>query len=110
VAKDQNCQIHGGPVKVGDCALYCSCSNMREAINRGPITLSVEASQWATYSSGVFSNCHAFANHAALLVGIVDGAWKVKNSWGISWGEGGYIRLAPGNTCDICSAGFQPLN
>lgn len=110
MAKDQNCQIHGGPIRVGDLALYMQCSDMSEALKRGTITLSVEASKWATYSSGVFNNCQGYPNHAALLVGIIDRAWKVKNSWGTSWGEGGYIRLAPGNTCSVCSAAFQPLN
>jgi aminopeptidase C len=42
-------------------------------------------------------------NHAVLLVGIVSGNWKIKNSWGVKWGENGYIRLAPGNTCGICN-------
>lgn len=48
-------------------------------------------------------------NSMALLVGVVEGNWKVKNSWGAAWGENGYIRVAAGNTCGICSIGIYPL-
>jgi hypothetical protein len=30
------------------------------------------------------------------------------NNWGQEWGENGMIRLAPGNTCAVCTIGVQP--
>lgn len=54
--------------------------------------------------SGILSNCGTSLNHGALLVAVTnDGVWKLKNTWGSSWGEKGFIRLAAGNTCGICS-------
>jgi C1A family cysteine protease len=42
---------------------------------------------WQTYESGVFSNCKSTSlNFAALLVGIKDGSWIIKNDWGVNWG------------------------
>lgn len=38
-----------------------------------------------------------------------DGVWLVKNSWGLGWGEGGYIRLAAGNTCGIYTYASKPI-
>jgi C1A family cysteine protease len=74
-----------------------------------PIAVSVDATNWSPYRSGVFSNCNKFNNHNVLAVGIVGGSWKLKNSWGSSWGERGFIRLASGNTCGICAyAGVFP--
>ena len=66
----------------------------------------MDASNWAQYHSGVFNNCATNINHCVLLVGTdASGVWKIKNSWGTSWGEGGFIRLAPGNTCGVCAYG-----
>jgi len=79
------------------------------AIHKGPVTVLVDASNWFRYSSGVFNNCGTSLNHAATLVGQIQDNWKVQNSWGTSWGEMGYIRLAKGNTCGICTSGFIPF-
>lgn len=71
----------------------------------GPISIAVDASTWQLYFGGVVSNCFSQQlNHGVLLVGYNDNAnppyWIVKNSWGTSWGENGYIRLAKGsNQC-----------
>jgi hypothetical protein len=43
-----------------------------------------------------------------LLVGFDSGLnWKVLNSFGKSWGEQGYIRLAPGNTCGLANWAYK---
>jgi cathepsin L len=51
-----------------------------------PLSVSVDATNWSKYSSGVFNNCIRNINHCVLLVGIIQGSWKVKNSWGVAWG------------------------
>ena len=64
---------------------------------------------WQTYKEGVFDNCKQQLNFAATLVGIRNGDWIVKNDWGTSWGEKGYIRLAGGkSTCGICNMASYP--
>jgi len=80
----------------------------------GPVAVAVDATSWQTYKSGVLTSCVASQiNHAVLAVGFDDNAvpayWIVKNSWGTTWGESGYIRVKKGsNTCLInqysCSA------
>lgn len=85
------------------------CNVLSSKIYDHPISVSVDASNWSKYASGVFEDCDKSIDHAVLLVGIVDQNWKIKNSWGTTWGEAGYIRLAPGNTCGLCEwAGAYP--
>jgi cathepsin L len=66
--------------------------------------VSVDAGIWSSYKSGVIdSSCGTVVNHLVLLVAVAaDGTWKAKNSWGTTWGEAGYVRLAAGDTCAIC--------
>ena len=61
------------------------------------------------YSGGVYAGCDSTAtNHAVTVVGYgtEDGVdyWLVKNSWGDSWGESGYIKIQRGvSMCGIGS-------
>ncbi|KAL4430300.1 hypothetical protein ABPG74_019459 [Tetrahymena malaccensis] len=76
------------------------------AVNQAPISVLVDATNWSSYSQGVFNNCgNVTINHAVLLVGYdTSGNWLIKNSWGTNWGQKGYITLAPGNTCNVQSS------
>lgn len=68
---------------------------MSQAIYNRPLSVAVDASSWSPYKSGIFNNCGTSLNHAVLLVGMTPSYWKIKNSWGLNWGESGYIRIAP---------------
>jgi C1A family cysteine protease len=56
------------------------------------------------------NNCNnEGTNHAITVFGYEEsGNWIIKNSWGTSWGEDGFIRLAPGNTCAVMSNSWLP--
>ena len=64
----------------------------------GPLSVGVDATVWRFYHSGIFSLvCGKKMNHGVVLVGYGvhnnKEYWLIKNSWGESWGEKGYIRL-----------------
>jgi cysteine peptidase B len=67
----------------------------------GPISIAVDATSWQSYSSGVMSTCKSVQlDHGVLAVGYTADYWIIKNSWGTSWGESGYIRVKKGtNQC-----------
>mmetsp|Transcript_14360 Transcript_14360/g.21521 ORF Transcript_14360/g.21521 Transcript_14360/m.21521 type:complete len:330 (-) Transcript_14360:229-1218(-) len=74
-------------------------------LSTGPLSVCLDANNWNSYHGGIMSSCGKQVDHCVQAVGVntgVNGYWKVRNSWGTSWGENGYIRLAYGqNTCDI---------
>lgn len=77
-------------------------------LSTGPLSVCLDASSWNSYKGGIMTQCGHQVDHCVQAVGVdtssVNGYWKVRNSWGTSWGESGYIRLAYGkNTCDITS-------
>jgi cathepsin L len=67
-----------------------------------PVSATVDATNWQSYGGGIMKTCTSNLNHGVLVVGMQAQVWRVKNSWGNVWGEHGYIRLGPGDTCGIC--------
>jgi len=80
---------------------------LSDNLNKSPVGVAVDASGgFQSYHSGVFSGpCGSQLNHAILAVGSGSSPskyWIVKNSWGTSWGNKGYIWMAQGkNLCGI---------
>jgi len=93
----------GGKVTATDAGLT-------SAINSRPVSVAVEAAGRAfqAYRSGVFSGpCGQNLDHAILAVGWTSNAYIVKNSWGTSWGESGYMRMSRStNTCGVRSVAY----
>jgi C1A family cysteine protease len=90
-------------------------SALGTALAGRPIAIAIEADQTAFqyYRGGVMDGtCGQRLDHGVLLVGQgTDGKayWKVKNSWGTSWGESGYIRLVQGkNQCGLTNQASYP--
>jgi len=94
---------------------------LQAAVIQQPIAIGVEADEFVSYKSGVFSDprCGDQIDHGVLLVGYgVDKGsnkqyWLIKNSWGSSWGESGYIRILRDDTkkvqlCGITIEGEYP--
>jgi len=92
-------------------------SALMSAVNQQPVSIAIEADQsgFQHYKSGVFTGpCGKSLDHGVLLVGYgTDGStdyWRVKNSWGASWGDSGYIRLQRGNDlCGLADAASYPV-
>jgi len=84
---------------------------------KGPLVISVDASRWSTYESGVFDGCNQNQpdiNHAVLLVGYGEDSqhgpyWLVRNSWSPTWGDAGYIKLRREKESEIrCGIDITP--
>jgi len=80
-----------------------SDSALAAAVAQQPVSIAIEADQssFQFYSTGVLTAaCGTALDHGVLAVGYgtLSGVeyWKVKNSWGGSWGMSGYVLLARG--------------
>jgi len=77
---------------------------MMSAVQQQPVSIAIEADKpiFQSYKSGVLKgSCGSSLDHGVLVVGYgTDPSggdyWKVKNSWGTTYGEAGYVRLARG--------------
>lgn len=74
----------------------------------GPLSICVDAETWSSYSGGVMTKCGNSVDHCVQAVGLDTSSstpyWIVRNSWGVTWGEAGYIYLEYGkNLCELAS-------
>ena len=69
----------------------------------GPVSVAVSVSgDFDSYKSGIYNGpATGTINHAVNIVGWDDstkpGHWIMRNSWGTSWGENGFMRIAYGS-------------
>ncbi|XP_064201479.1 cathepsin K-like [Anguilla rostrata] len=87
----------------------------------GPVSVGIQARSpsFIFYKSGVYYDpkCSGeYLNHAVLVVGYgvtptCKKFWIVKNSWGQTWGDGGYILMARNsrNLCGIANLASIPI-
>ncbi len=131
VETDPGACTHWGDPKVKMSAWYrVPCGDI-EAIKTAIMTYGVVDaavnvdSGFEAYSSGIYNNtatnCDASpcyykpTNHAISLIGWNDnggnGYWILRNSWGDTWGEDGYMRIsyrAAVVSCEVCYFVYTP--
>merc|ERR1719393_775056 len=75
---------------------------MRALVERGPVAVSVAATEWNSYESGIFV---AYGKDASSNTKY----WTIQNSWGNDWGENGHIRLLRHDSSDAyCGTDDKP--
>merc|ERR1719510_1371280 len=78
---------------------------LEAAVAKQPVSVAIEADQmvFQHYTGGILTDsaCGENLDHGVLVVGYgIDNGqkyWKVKNSWGTTFGEEGYIRIERGS-------------
>jgi C1A family cysteine protease len=120
-AKDGTCQKCSAVAHITSC--YDVKPNdqvsMKAAVAQQPVAVAIEADTryFQSYSSGILtsSSCGTTLDHGVLTVGYGEENgqkyWLVKNSWGTTWGDKGYVKIArteSTNDPGICGIAMDP--
>jgi cathepsin L len=124
-ARDGSCRFKAADVGATDTGFTDITSKDEDALQQavatvGPISVAIDASHssFQLYRRGVYNEprcSQTQLDHGVLAVGYgVEGSydyWLVKNSWGKSWGDEGYIMMTRNkhNQCGIATASSYPL-
>lgn len=94
-------------------------NSLKSAVSLNPVSVAISADTkiFQSYSGGVItsSSCYTSLDHGVLIVGYgnengID-YWNVKNSWGNTWGENGYVKIgrsSSDNDAGICGIAMDP--
>jgi C1A family cysteine protease len=72
---------------------------MMSALSSQPVSVAIEADkrEFQLYKSGIFSSsCGTNLDHGVGLVGYGKDYYILRNSWGPSWGDNGYMLIGKG--------------
>jgi C1A family cysteine protease len=96
-------------------------ASLANAVAGQPVAVSIEAGgdNFQHYKKGVYNGpCGTNLNHGVTVVGYGqeeaaggDKYWIIKNSWGESWGDGGYIKMrkdVAGKPEGLCGIAIRP--
>jgi C1A family cysteine protease len=117
----------GSCQKCSPVAQISSCSDvkpndqisLKAAVAQQPVAVAIEADTryFQSYSSGVLTStsCGTTLDHGVLIVGYGSengqDYWLVKNSWGTTWGDKGYVKIARSSSTNdpgICGIAMDP--
>ena len=125
IKKDQKCQFKAANIGATETGFVDVKSGDEAALTAaiatiGPIATAMDASQssFQFYSSGVYSDSGCSStnlDHGVTLVGYgsLEGQdyYILKNMWGLSWGDKGYVLIArnSNNMCGVATTASYPL-
>lgn len=120
-AKDGTCKSCSAVAHISSCSDVKPNDqvSLKAAVAQQPVAVAISADTmiFQSYSSGVITsaNCYTSLNHGVLAVGYGtengQDYWLVKNSWGTSWGNNGYVKIAKSsstNDAGVCGIAMDP--